>query len=189
MAKIKTGQNNRKVPQRKLLPTGKYLCAVQWVEKSMAAKSGKARLRWEFNILVGENKGKSIYDDTYLTEESLWRVENLVEALGFPEGFEFDPDEPEELLNTFVGKKVKIRLDKEEYVAQVGPNAGKTVENRKVGTFDAIDPEVAQRLAAKRRARFGDTSAADTEADDVEDEDDGGEVEENHAGAGAGAQA
>lgn len=175
MAKIRTGQNNRKLPQRKLLPTGKYLCAVQWVEKSMAAKSGKARLRWEFSILVGEHKGKSIYDDTYLTEESLWRVENLVEALGFPEGFEFDPDEPEELLNTFVGKKVKIRLDKEEYVAQAGPNSGKTVEQRRVGTYDAIDPEVAQRLAAKRRARFGDAAPAD------DDDDDGGEVEEHAA--------
>lgn len=66
-----------------IYPAGTYqLRCTDW-ERCESAKKKTPQIRWKFEILSPENfKGQPFTDHTVLTEAALWRIANLIKALG-----------------------------------------------------------------------------------------------------------
>lgn len=130
-----------------LLPPGPYLVGVKWVEKTMSS-TNKDRLTFTFEVLAGEHKGKTVREDCYLSENALFKVKEIAQALGITTGF--DPDNAKGLITTFVGtgKELKIVLA----VDNSNPNG---TEGRKISQTDSMDPAIKKVMDAERAARFG----------------------------------
>jgi hypothetical protein len=63
------------------VPEGDYKVKVASV-KQVTAKSGNEMLEWDFEFLEGKAKGKKVRDRTVLTPEALWKLKQLLEAMG-----------------------------------------------------------------------------------------------------------
>lgn len=121
-----------------LIPAGKYLVAINHVEKQLAA-TGNARLSWRFKIAAGPHENRIIFDDTYLTEDALWKVQSLAAAAGLKEEQTFNPDDAKELIKLFVGKELFITTAVDEYTKD-----GVKRETRKVTGYDSTEAKVPQ---------------------------------------------
>lgn len=178
-AKNKTDKKVKKVSR--LLPEGRYLAKVEWVERG-ASQKGKPRLRITYVVTAGEQQGKKIYDDAYLVEGATFRLEELVECVGLmpKEGLEVDFESlgTKGLLDMFVGKEVIIKLKADSYIAQAGPNAGKEIAQRRVQFYESIDDVIKAKMAADRAARFAEQAEeVEEEGEDEGEDGEGAEVE------------
>jgi len=119
----------RAKPQRKreLIPVGDYLFRVDWVEKTFSKKKGKPRLSFRFRVAAGELKDKRAFQDCYLTDAAVWKLQNLAILCGVPEDQEIDPDDKKGLINMFQGK---------EFHGYVTARAFKTEDGTEVETRD-----------------------------------------------------
>jgi len=63
------------------IPEGDYPVVVKGV-KHETSKAGNPMLVWEFEITEGKHKGKVLRDRTVLQENSLWKLKQLLEAMG-----------------------------------------------------------------------------------------------------------
>ena len=155
---------------RDLLPPGKYLTAIKHVERTLAPK-GKARLSWQFAVAAGPHKGRVIFDDTYLTQAAIWKVQTLAACAGLAKEQQFNPKDAAQLIDLFVGKELFITTAEDPYKNKDGLD----VVGRKVVAYDSADAKIAQEMAAERAARTaGSTGDAPAEgsADDKEIEGD-----------------
>ena len=110
-----------KTPQkvRELLPEDDYLFAVKWVEKGVS-QNGKARLSFKFEVAAGPKQGKKAFEDCYLTDDAIWKVQNLAALCGIPEDQEIDPNDPKDLISKFQGKTFHGSIKHEEYTNKDG---------------------------------------------------------------------
>jgi hypothetical protein len=147
--------------RRPQIPVGKYLTQIESVEKTISPKSGSARLSFAFRIGHGEHEGRKLYEDFYLTENALWKLFDLTEAIGMPEGSEIEDDDPAALMNTFSGKSVWVMVSADNYTDKDGNER----EGRKLSRFDSTDPHVRAKQDAKRRQQFGGNTASEAATD------------------------
>ena len=139
---------------RELLPAGPYMVSIKWAEKTVSNK-GTPRITFTYEVVAGDHKGKSIQEDAYLTEGSKWKVQTLAKAAGVKKAF--DPDNNRELIDTFVGKQLKIVLSKDD-------SRPDGQEDRKISAFESLDPEIKRVMDAERKARLGGGSSVGTSA-------------------------
>lgn len=138
---------------REFLPIGPYLVEIAWAEKTLSNK-GTPRVTFTFTISAGGQSGKSYREDVYLTDGSLWKIQTLARAAGVKKAF--DADNNSELIDVFVGKKLKIVLGEDNWT----DNAGVEQDGRKIALFESLDPETKRAMDAERKARFGDKGGA-----------------------------
>jgi len=137
------------------IPVGKHLCRIRHVEKSLA-KTGSPRLAWQFEIVAGSLKNRIIFDDTYLTESSLWKVQSLAAAAGLKAEESFDPDKPAELIEKFQGRQLWVTLAEDVYTNKDGVS----VSGRKVTAYDST---VASMPKERERTNAASTSSVQAE--------------------------
>lgn len=91
---------------------GEYLAQVVSVEQQEGESSGQPYLAWKWKILEeGDAKNATVYDNTSLTPQALWRLRNLLESIG-----EEVPDGRMRLvLDKYVGRKCRIEVTNETY--------------------------------------------------------------------------
>lgn len=148
--KVDLDFTNVKSSARIRVPEGDYVVKVKGVEKGKSSKKGTPQLKVDFMFLTGGQgvEGKTISDRHYLTENALWTLRNMLEAMGYqvPQGkFKFTD-------KMVVGRKVGITvIDGEEYQGR-------------------ISSEVADYIPADV---VGNVTAAGADEDDDEDSDDG----------------
>jgi len=135
---------------RELLAVGPYLVSIKWAEKSISNK-GTPRITFTYEVVAGDHKGKTHREDAYLTEGSKWKVQTLAKAAGVKKAF--DPDNNRELLDTFLGKQLKI-------VLALDDSRPDGQEDRKISAFESLDPEIKKVMDAERKARFGGSGGA-----------------------------
>lgn len=135
---------------RELLPAGPYMMSIKWAEKSLSNK-GTPRITFTYEVIAGDHKGKTHREDAYLTEGSIWKVQTLAKAAGVKKAF--DPDIARDLIDTFVGKQLKI-------VLSVDDSRPDGQEDRKISAFESLDPEIKKVMDAERKARFGGSGGA-----------------------------
>lgn len=135
---------------RELLPIGPYLTSIKWAEKTISNK-GTPRITFTYEVIAGDHKGKTHREDAYLTEGSIWKVQTLAKAAGVKKAF--DPDNNRELIDTFVGKQLKI-------VLALDDSRPDGQEDRKISAFESLDPEIKRVMDAERKARFGGNTGA-----------------------------
>jgi len=78
-------------------PAGTYQIRLNDWERCESSKKKTPQIRWKFEILSPENfKGKPFTDHIVLLETTLWRIANLIKALGIDtsEAPNMDTDSP-----------------------------------------------------------------------------------------------
>ena len=90
----KIGVNLNTVEKLQVLPDGDYLLEILPSTSVKRAKSSDIpKICWLCSVLEGEYEGDKAYFETSLSPDALWKVLNLVEALGLSwddDGFELD---------------------------------------------------------------------------------------------------
>lgn len=132
------------------VPEGDYLAKIKKVEKTKSKSGGNPMLVVEFMLLSGDNgtQGKTIRDNHVLTENSLWTLRNMLEAVGYKV-----PAGPMKFTDKMVlGKKVGLTLiDGEEYKGRISSEVG-----------DYISPSVLGNKVSSDEAEYpGDRDAGD----------------------------
>lgn len=64
----------------KPIPAGQYVVRILKAEKATGAESGKDYIHWEVEVVEGESKGRHLFFNTSLQEQSLWNLKKLLEA-------------------------------------------------------------------------------------------------------------
>jgi len=128
---------------RDTVPAGKYVCSIAHVERTFS-KGGKARLSFQYRILAGEHKNRMLFDDAYLTNSSLWKLDLICEAANLTDGF--DLEDPIGLIDTFAGKRIWVtwREDSSEWTDKDGQ---KRTDGWKVTDYKALDAAFEAKLA------------------------------------------
>lgn len=114
--KVDLDFTNVKSSKKIRIPEGDYLAKVKRVKK-VKASTGSPMLVMDFLILSGKGaEGKVIQDNHVLTENALWTLRNMLEAMGYEvpaSKMKFD----DKMVN---GKKVGITvIDGEEYKGRI----------------------------------------------------------------------
>lgn len=96
---------------------GEYLAEVRSVSEEESSE-GNPYLKWVWKVIEdGEAKGATLYDNTSLQPQALWRLKTLLEVIGF--------DIPERAmtldLKGLVGKKAKLEVTNEDYKGKQRP--------------------------------------------------------------------
>lgn len=95
------------------LPPGTYRAAVKQVELREGKSSGKPYLNWTFQVLEPPFVGRVVYLTTSLQEHALFRLKEVLVALGEDANLvELEVDEDTNLLTypQVVGKEVLLRV-------------------------------------------------------------------------------
>lgn len=101
------------------VPEGNYQLEVVSCEEKESSE-GNPYLAWKYKVSEGAYKGATIYDNTSLTAKALWRLKNLLEAMGVevPSG-KMGLD-----LKSYVGNKVWVKIVNEVYQGKEKPRVG-----------------------------------------------------------------
>jgi len=96
---------------RRHYPPGDYAVKCVRAELTTSSEKDTPGVRVTFRILSGEHKGGEVTDTAWLTPKSLWRLRNMLEAMGIKI--------PSKAVNVdtgiMQGKSLAITLDDEEY--------------------------------------------------------------------------
>lgn len=96
------------VPSREPLEEGIYTLTIAKVEETTAKSSGNPMLAVEYDVMGCE--GRKLFDNFVLTDKALWKLKELLDALGMDTSVmvELDPNE-------LVGLQVQAKVVQEEY--------------------------------------------------------------------------
>lgn len=141
------------------LPEGDYLAKIIDA-KQEEASTGSQMIVWTYKILEGKHKGKKIKDRTVLVPKALFRLRNLLEALGVTV--------PEKTVKVeykkYIGEKIGLTIvDGEEYKNKIRSEVGDFIPADQVGDDDDEDEDDED---------LDDDDEDDDEDDDDEDDDD-----------------
>jgi hypothetical protein len=103
-----------------LIPPGEYLVGVTAAEEK-TSKNGYPQVALDLEILEGELKGRGVKDWLTVTERAMWRVKQVLVAIGYPgaESGELDLQAPKMIGGKAVitikhelwDDKVRLRID------------------------------------------------------------------------------
>ena len=94
-----------------LIPPGEYLVGITAAEEK-TSKNGHPQVALDLEILEGELKGRGVKDWVTVTERAMWRVKQVLVAIGYPnaDSGEVDLEAPK-----MIGGKAVITIKHELY--------------------------------------------------------------------------
>ena len=98
------------------IPDDDYLLEVVSCEEKEGRESGALYLSWKYKVAEGTYKGATVYDNTSLSPQALWRLKRLLEAMGIQADGKMSLD-----INSFKGKKVLAQIANETYNGKEKP--------------------------------------------------------------------
>ena len=98
------------------IPDDDYLLEVVSCEEKEGRESGAIYLAWKYKVADGVYKGATVYDNTSLSPQALWRLKRLLEAMGIQADGKMSLD-----LNSYKGKRVLATIANEEYNGKQKP--------------------------------------------------------------------
>lgn len=139
------------------LPEGKYEVVVFKVNQE-ESENGNDYLKWEFTVAEGKHKGKKLWHNTSLQQQSLWALRGLLEAMGIK-----IPDEAMDLdLKDLEDNTVGVEVQHETY--------NKKTQARIVDFFEVTDGEAEEEVEEDEEDE--ETPKSKKKAKKEEDEDD-----------------
>ena len=115
-----------------LIPPGEYLVGVTAAEEK-TSKNGHPQVALDLEILEGELKGRGVKDWVTVTERAMWRVKQVLVAIGYPnaDSGEVDLEAPKmiggkaviTIKHELYNDKVRLRIDHWAPAAQTTSNA------------------------------------------------------------------
>ena len=94
-----------------LIPPGEYLVGVTAAEEK-TSKNGHPQVALDLEILEGELKGRGVKDWVTVTERAMWRVKQVLVAIGYPNA---DSGEVDLEATKMIGGKAVITIKHELY--------------------------------------------------------------------------
>lgn len=160
---------------RTRIPEGDYKVTVDTVKQS-ESKAGNAMLVWDFKISEGKFAGKKLRDRTTLTPESLWKLKQVLEAMGISV-----PSKQVALkLSNYIGKDLGVTVVDDEYEGRISSKVedyvsvdvidGSDIEEEEEDDDDEEDEEVAPAKKSSKGKKKGKKSKEPV-ADDDDEED------------------
>lgn len=141
------------------VPAGDYAAKIKQAQIVKSSEKKTPGIRVDFIITQGKQRGKVIWDNFWLTESSLWRVRQLLEAAGIKV-----PNRKTAIdVVKLKGKELAITLDDDEYDDRV---YSRVVDTFRVDILEEGEDE-------------GDDDEGDDEEEEDEDEDEDEEDEED----------
>lgn len=98
------------------IPDDDYLLEVVSCEEKEGRESGAIYLAWKYKVAEGPYKGATVYDNTSLSPQALWRLKRLLEAMGIQADGKMSLD-----INSFKGKRVLAQIANETYNGKEKP--------------------------------------------------------------------
>jgi len=98
------------------IPDDDYLLEVVSCEEKEGRESGALYLSWKYKVAEGTYKGATVYDNTSLSPQALWRLKRLLEAMGIQADGKMSLD-----INSFKGKRVLAQIANETYNGKEKP--------------------------------------------------------------------
>lgn len=100
--------NFANVPSREPLEEGVYTLSIAKAEETQSS-TGNPMLKLEYDV-VGVDGNRKLWDNFVLIDKCLWKIQELLKALGIPTDsiVELDPQE-------LVGQQVQAKVVQEEY--------------------------------------------------------------------------
>jgi hypothetical protein len=138
------------------LPEGDYKVTIKKAEKGENQNSGNAQLIITYEVISDEQKGKTVKDYMAVTEKALWRIGNLLDAVGMK----------------WSQKTINIPLDKLE-----GRELGVTLVDDEYGgkirskIADFLDEETINGILSDEEPDDEDEDDLDDEDEDEDDDD------------------
>lgn len=140
------------------VPEGDYILKCVKVENATSKKSGDPMLVWHWEFAEGKYAGREIVDRTVLTPKALWKVRQILEAMG---------------------KTVPTKAFNLNVKALVGTEVGATItDGEPYGDNNRISSEVGEYIDPDV-VRGNDVDDEDEEDEDEEDEEEEDEDEED----------
>ena len=96
------------VDTRDALPPGEYIVKVKKIEEREGDKA--PYLNWEFEVDLGQFKGRKLWNTTSLAPQSLWVLKKQLSALGVSANGKMALN-----LDALVGLKCGVKLEQKEY--------------------------------------------------------------------------
>jgi hypothetical protein len=176
---------------QRAVPDGVYSVKVaQAPTKEEGSESGEAYLSWKFAITKGKQKGATLYDNTSLQPQALWKLKSLLEAMG-----EEVPDSTLRLVpSEYVDRELNVEVVNEEYngrdrpkvtayIVETGEEDSEDDESED-SEDDEDDEKPARKKGKSKKSEDEDDESEDDESEDDESEDDEDEEDEKPKGKG-----
>lgn len=146
------------------LPEGDYTAKVKSAEFGHSSEKETPGIMMVWAI-TGPNsaKGKTIRDSLWLTDKSLWRVRQTLEALGLQVPSKKVKVNPKSM----VGKEAAITLEDEEYEGKV---RSRVVDCFSLSEYEELDTSADEDLDEDEDEEDEDAEDDEDEADEDEDE-------------------
>lgn len=140
------------------VPEGDYRFKVVAAKIDTSEKSGNTMIVWTFEGVEGKVKGKRVKDYTTITAKSLWKLRDLLTAMGVKVPKKVVSITP----SKYVGKELGLTLSDDEYEGKISskPSDYLDIETLESGGVDDEDDEDLE-----------DEEDEDDEDDDEEEED------------------
>ncbi len=150
MAGEKSDKKNNKI-ERPLFPTGESLVEVQFVDFETSSQKGTPMVTFKLNGSAGPCKGQQIRNRCYLTDSSLWKLEDFAIACGVDAETTVlqAKEKSTDLLEAFIGAKVKIIVKADSYTDKDGIER----EGREIIAVESIHQNIREYMERRRKAR------------------------------------
>lgn len=154
------------------IPEDDYKVRVVDATLGTAKSSGNSMIIWNFEIIEGKFKGKKLRDRAVLTPESLWKLKQILEAMGLTV-----PSKKVALdLTKYVGKELGATVVDDEYEGKISSKIADYVSVDVLNGADVEDEEEdddEEEEPVTKKSKKGKKKAQK-----VEDEDDDDDIEE-----------
>lgn len=132
-------------------PEGTYTVEVDSVEQGESAE-GNAKLDWQFSITEGKNKGSKLWTTTSLLPQALFKLRDLLDALGMDV-----PDDVMELdLDEVVGMSCGVVVYHEDYNGKPSAKISDFISADDVGANDDEEEEDEKPAKGKKASKEDD---------------------------------
>jgi hypothetical protein len=152
------------------VPEDDYRVRVDAV-KQQESKAGNQMLVWDFEITKGKFAGKKLRDRTVLTKESLWKLKQVLEAMGVSV-----PSKKVALnITKYIGMELGVTVVDDEYEGRINSKVADYVsldvlDNVPDGDEDEDEDEDEEPVAKKsKKGKKGKKSKKAEEDDEDED--------------------
>jgi len=150
MAGEKNDKKNSK-NERPPFPTGESLVEVQFVDFETSSQKGTPMVTFKLIGSAGPCKGQQIRNRCYLTDSSLWKLEDFAIACGIDAETTVNQakEKSTDLLESFIGAKVKIIVKADTYNDKDGIER----EGREIIAVESIHQGIREYMERRRKAR------------------------------------
>lgn len=144
------------VETRAHVPDGWYHAKV--AETSVEEGNQAPYIKWTYELVDPEFKGRKVFDNTSLAPQSLWNLRNLLETLGVD-----TPDGEAELdLDSYHGLELMLHIENETYEGKERP---------KVSDFKPLEETTQTEDDEKPKSKKGEEEDEEEKEEDEEDDD------------------